>query len=257
VKADDTNLSETLWACLHGELDPNAQKAFELEMAGDPGLRARFESARRLDHLLRKTLPALGTADDLAVEAMAAQALEAWEREHPADSKNVAEVTKIAPWHLFRKKAVFGVSGLAAAAALILLVSPALRSAEGVRWTDPVAAPLTLRGSGNVNERSAQVPARAAAQCQEALSAALAKALEARGAAVPRTTLSLRFQELRHGGAFSVVITAARRDGQTVGEWSGDYSGMETFLSHADASAARIAEALSPSGSPGSKEGQP
>lgn len=255
MKADESNSSETIWACLHGELDANAQNAFEQEMARDSGLRERFEASRQMDLMLRATLAALGT-DDMTGDAIDVQALAAWEREHTSASQPMSDFPKVAPRGLFLRRSAFGVAGLAAAAALVLVVSPALQSPGGVMWTEPVFAPLTLRGAGNSSESVAHVPALAAS-CQKVLSAALEKTLAARSCAVPRTTLSLRLQELRRGGAFSVVVTAVQRDGQTVGEWSGDYSGMEAFLSQADASAVRIAATLDPSGNTSSQRGQP
>ena len=236
MKEEEANSNGTIWACLHGELDGDARNALNRELERDPGLRKRFEVARRLDFMLRTTLPSLG-ADGMADDAIAVQALAAWEREQAAAARPAQA--------FFPRRAAIGVAGLAAAAALVLAVSPALRTPGGVSWTEPVFAPLLLRGAGNDSVGAPLAPG-AAAQCQEALSAALRRALEARGAAVPRTSLSLRFQELR-GGAFSVAVTARQRDGRVVGEWGGDYSGVQAFLSQADASAGRIAETLAAS----------
>ena len=74
--------------------------------------------------------------------------------------------------------------------------------------------------------------------------AALKRSAETRGVALPSgLTFSFHMQELRDG-AFSVSVQARLRDGEgeTVGEWSGDYSSVETFLNHVDASAERMVE---------------
>ena len=72
--------------------------------------------------------------------------------------------------------------------------------------------------------------------------AALKRSAEARGVALPSgLAFSFRMQELRDG-AFSVSVQARLRDGATVGEWSGDYSSVEAFLSRVDASAERMVE---------------
>jgi hypothetical protein len=256
VKANESNSKDAIWACLHGELDANARNALEQDMARDSELRARFESARELDRMLRATRTTLSSADP-SDDAIAEQALAAWERDQSAAQQPEMSFSATAPWGLYLRRTLFGVTGLAAAAALVLAVSPVLQATGGVRWTAPVGAPLTLRGPDNASESAGREVPFTATRCQEMLRASLAKTLETRGGAVPRTTLSLRLQELRRGGAFSVVVTAVQRNGRVVGEWSGDYSGVEAFLSRADASAARIAETLGSSSKTCSAGGVP
>jgi len=254
VKAEGHTSSETVWACLHGELGQDGRAALEREMAGDPECRRRFEKARRLDGLLRSTLPALAT-DRVSDDALTGQVLAAWESEQPAAAQPAPVISAATRGFTFLRRPAVGVAWLAAAAALVLAVSPALRTPGGVRWAEPVLAPLTLRGGGTLSGNDTVAP-DAAARCQAVLSAALAKALEARGVTVPRTTLSLRLQELRRG-AFSVVVTARQRSGRVVGEWSGDYSDVQLFFAQADASAARIAEALDGCGNDCATGGRP
>ena len=256
MKANESNSKDAIWACLHGELDANARNALEQEMARDSELRARFESARELDRMLRATLPIPSSADQ-PDGAIVEQALAAWERDQAAAAQPEMPFSEPALLGLYLRRSLVGVAGLAAAAALVLAVSPVLHVTDGVSWTAPVGAALTLRGPDSSSESSARDVPFTATRCQEMLRASLAKTLETRGGAVPRATLSLRLQELRRGGAFSVVVTAVHRDGRVVGEWSGDYSGVEAFLSSADASAARIAETLGSSGKTVSAGGMP
>ncbi|MEI7899143.1 MAG: hypothetical protein WCK89_02750 [bacterium] len=252
MKANESNSSEAIWGYVHGELDIGARNALEQEMARDADLHSRYESARQLDGMLRATLPALGT-DEASDEAIAGQVLAAWEREQAAAVQATRAARPFVKGSVFLRRAGVGVAGLAAAAALVLVVSPALRAPGGARWAEPVFTPLTFRGGGRSSEPAAVTPA-VAALCQAALRAALDKAIEAHQTKVPSTTLSFRLQVLRHG-AFSVAVTARQHGGQVVGEWGGDYSGVQAFLSQADASAVRIAETLAASSE--QVEGQP
>ena len=254
MKADETNLSETIWAYLHGELGEDARQALERQMAHDPELRLRFESARQMDRLFRATLPALDTCDTTEA-ALVGQALAAWESEQAVAAQPPASFAAGARWPTFFRRGAVGAAGVAVAALFVLAVSPALRAPDGVTWAEPVFAPLTLRGSGLPAEGASLAPATAA-RCQEVLRAAVEKDLATRGVTVPRATLSFRLQALRRG-AFSVAVTARQRDGRVVGEWGGDYSGIEAFLSQKEASAARIAETLAACGEAGAKGGQP
>jgi hypothetical protein len=236
MNTDDSISNEAVWACLHGELTPEARATLEQQLAASPALRRRFDAAQRLDRLLRHALPARG-ADAATDDALTEQALAAWEREQA-----VRDAPTFGTWDVFLRRAAVGLSGLAAAAALALAVSPMLRTPGGVRWSDPAFTPVLLRGDGNASDHVTLTPA-SARQCRDVLRDALAQAIQARGAAVPAATLSLRLQELRQG-AFSVAVTARGPAGRTLAEWRGDYSGMQAFLSRADASAAALADAL-------------
>jgi hypothetical protein len=246
MKAQDPHSSETLWAYLHGELDDAGRAAVEAELLRDPDVRGRCQDARSLDRLLRAVLPALGSGGE-AAEALAEQALTAWERDSDASRKAGPAAPGDLParsktWLLFRRQSFLAV-GLAAAAVLLLAVSSALLAPRGMRWAEPAYAPLVLRGTG-VPEAGRGVHAENARRCQEALKAALERALARRRVTPPPgLVLSLRLQELKEG-AFSVCLQARLRQGGTVGEWSGDYSGLAVFLDQAEASAARVAEAI-------------
>jgi hypothetical protein len=246
VKAEATHSSEAIWAYLHGEAGAAERNALDVAMRRDPELRSRLERSRQVDRLLRSTLPAAGT-DGTSDEALVEQALAAWERTNASDSGPASQVPRFIPVEskrlLFFRRPAAGVIGLAAAALLLLAVSPAWRVSRGVSWEKPVCAPLSLRGSSAPDARLT-TDAATAARCQEALAAALVRACSARGVTLPPgLAFSLRLQALREG-AFSATVQARLRTGQSAGEWSGDYSGLESFLGHADASAASMVETL-------------
>ena len=248
MNTDVSDAAETIWAYLHGELSDEGRLSFEKEMALDPSLRSRCEEARQLNLLLASALPSLEPYD-VAIDALADQALAAWESEQAAASTPVSGPSRALPspsrWAWVFRRPAMGVTGLAAAAALVLAVTPVLRTPRGVSWSEPVFAPLALRGPGAQPQPGRHgMAAGSAKRCQEALVAAVARTAAARGVALPAgLVFSLRMQELREG-AFSVFVQARLRDGRAAGEWSGDYSGLETFLSQADASAARMVETL-------------
>jgi hypothetical protein len=129
------------------------------------------------------------------------------------------------------------------AASLDVLFSPALRYSPAPEWTPPAFVPLTLRGAGVSAEKTAVSP-YAAKRCQAALSAAVRKALKDRSVILPTgLKFSLRLQELRQG-AVAVAVQAQTCDGRIVGDWTVDYSDVESFLSQTDVSAARMVEHL-------------
>ena len=246
MKAEVTHSSEAIWAYLHGEAGAAERNALEGAMRCDPALRSRVERSRQVDRLLRAALPAAGT-DGTSDEALEEQALAAWERTNAADSGQAPQLPRVIPlqskWLLFFSRPAAGVIGLAAAALLMLTVSPAWRMSRGVSWEKPVCAPLSFRGS-SAPEAGHTPDAASAERCQEELAAAVARACSARGVALPPgLVFSLRLQALR-GGAFSATVQARLRTGRAAGEWSGDYSGLQSFLDHADASAARMVETL-------------
>jgi hypothetical protein len=249
VKADANKISEAIWAYLHGELDEAGRHALEQGLSTDAGLRAQLERARRLDLLVREALPRLVGADGQADAdaALAEEALAAWEREQPAAATPVpnpapARWPRAYRFSQFRRPAL-GIAGLAAAALLILAVSPAWMAPRGLRWETPTFVPLAYRGAVEPAGAPALDPG-AAQRCQQALVAALARATASRGQTLPSgLALSLRLQELRNG-AFSVCVQARLRSGRAVGEWSGDFSCMEAFTGQVDSSAAAMAEEL-------------
>ncbi len=135
-----------------------------------------------------------------------------------------------------------GVAGLAAAA-IILLTSPVLRSPDGLVWDDPVFASLALRGVLSLEEQGT-LSDDTAARCQTLLRAELARVLAiSTGSVQTPLVVSLHLQELRNG-AFSLSVQVRTRKGETVGAWSGDYSGEAAFKEQVGASATHMAEAL-------------
>ena len=250
MKAHADRADETIWAYLHGELDQDARADVEREIADDRTFRARLARARRLDGWIRSVAPHLAEgvsedgADDLVDEALAA-----WEREHPglAQAGRPASAAFGRPrargYGLFRRPA-FAFAGLAAAALLIVAVSPVLLGPPRPRWSEPVFVPLTVRGAASAQESSGTLDKAAARECQTALREALARVAERQGSRLPSgLTFTFRLQELR-GGAFSVCVQARLRDGRTAGEWVGDFSSLAGYLGRVDSSAERIATEL-------------
>ena len=246
MKAEDTHSSESLWAYLHGELDDAGRKALEQNLLSDPELRRQLDSARSLDRLLRSVMPAQDAREG-ADEAVAERALAAWERDSAASRLKVSEApgqfsARSSERTTFSRRSYFAV-GLAAAAVLALALSPVMLAPRGLSWADPEFAPLTYRGAG-VQPGDRRAGEALAQRCQEALKAAFQRALAERGLTPPPgLSVSLRLQEMREG-AFSVCVQARVRRGKSLGEWSGDYSNLSAFLDQADASAARMAEAI-------------
>lgn len=260
MNADVSKPAETIWAYLHGELSEAERLSLEADVARDPALRFRFEEARRLDRLLGSALPSLDAAE-AGLDALADLALAAWECEQtPAFQARLAtssrRKTVVFPaWTLSLRRPAWGVAGLAAAAALTMLVSPLLRETPETAWARPTFSPLALRGTNG--SAAATLPADTAVRCQKVLASALARAFEERGA-VPRNglTLTFRLQELCKG-AFSVTVQAHDRSQRIVGEWRGDYTGVQSFLKQANASAAQMMAVLAVSGEDAVSGGQP
>ena len=227
--------TETIWAYLHGELRDEKRSAFEQELQADSELRRRFEETARMDRLLRATLPELDK-EELSVDAVSDKALRCWEREYDESVRLHSRWQKI-----FFHPAV-GLVGLAAAA-VILLVSPVLRSPDGLVWDDPVFSPLALRGVA-LPEEQGMLSEETAERCQSVLRTELASALAERMVGVQNPlVVSLYVQELRNG-AFLLSVQIRTRKGDVVGEWSGDYSGEAGFMKQLEASVSQIAEEL-------------
>lgn len=248
MKADKDRSSEGVWMFLHGELDAASRDAFEREMAADPELRKRVDEARGVDRLLRELLPAL-EASDGGGEAVAEQALAAWEGERSGAASAVSQPSPVPltrpRWSRRARSASVWLAGLAAAAALVVAVNSALWETPGARWTEPAFSPLALRGAGELSGPRA-IDAGSARRCHEALKAAVAGCAAERGITLPSgLTFSFRMQELRDG-AFSVAVQARTRKGATAGEWFGDYSSVDAFLGQVKASALRMVEAVVP-----------
>ena len=248
MKEKASNQTGAVWAYLHGELTDDEHSAFEQDLQMDAALRRTFDDVARLDRLLRVTLPVSDQAET-SIDDVAEQALACWERAYDSEQKPVPERVRNlkqggirSSWYgLFFHPAV-GVAGLAAAA-IILLASPVLRSPDGLVWDDPVFASLTLRGALSPEEQGT-LSDDIAARCQTLLQAELARALAVRTDSVQTPLIvSLHLQELRNG-AFSLSVQVRTPKGEAVGAWSGDYSGEAAFNEQVEASAAHMAEAL-------------
>jgi hypothetical protein len=141
------------------------------------------------------------------------------------------------------RPAVTGFIGVAAAAALVMVFSPAAREPQGVRWGKPEFSPLALRGS-RVPAEWHKVDSGTVQRCHEALMTAVSACAAERGLSFPAgLKFSFHVRELRNG-SFSVAVEARFRDGRMAGEWYGDYSGAETFLTQVGVSAQRMVEAV-------------
>ena len=244
MNAEATNPVEAIWSYLHGESSAEERRSFELALKQDQALRERFEEACRMDRLLRSTAPS--ETESAALDALAEQALSAWEREQAVASDPFAVARRAAfpRWGWLRGvgRPAVGLAGVAAAAVILVLLSPVFRTPNGVSGSEPVFTPLALRGPAAPAGGHA-LDAGSAKRCQAALMAALKRSAEARGVALPPgLVISFRMQELQ-GGTFSVSVQAQLKGGASVGEWSGDYSSVESFLKHTDASAGRMVEA--------------
>jgi hypothetical protein len=249
VKTETPHADEAVWAYLHGELDDAARLEFDLRLATDRDLSQRTARARRLDLMLRASLPTLD-ATDLSDARLTDQALAAWARDQAvcATPQVQADTSPLSgkkrTW--FARPAAVGLIGLAAAALLIVVAHPVFLTPREPRWAPPAFSPLVFRGAAAAPQMDA-LDARAVQKAQAALAAAFTRAIASRGGALPPgLTLSLQMRELRDG-AFSVSVQARLPDGTTLGEWSGDYSSLERFLAHVDISAARLAETLAAS----------
>ena len=241
MKTDTDRTDERLWQFLHGEMDDAGRDDLERAMDADDGLKERCERARRLDGALRALLPKMGEPES-DPERLAERACAAWEEDQrraglAVSARKPALARGLWAW----RKALLGGAALAAAAALMAVVSPALRGPHGVSWEPPRFSPLVLRGSGVAPK---VVDAAAAGRCRRALAEAVSRVAAERRVELPRgLAFSFQVQELREG-ALSVAVQAKSADGRLAGEWLGDYSSAEAFLKQAEASAARIVEAL-------------
>lgn len=241
MKAECDSASEKIWAYLHGECDAETRQAIEKEIARDGALRTELGRARNLDCMLRAALPALSEQSP-GDEALAEQALAAWDRQNA----NKAAFSPARPvpvrWRAFSpvgRRIAVGLSGLAAAAALVVAVTLNFRTPQPAKWEDPTFIPLAWRGP-DTQAGGRAIDACAARRCQEALMASVACASAARKVALPPgLVFSVRIQALRNG-AFSMCVQARLRAGRNVGEWDGVYSGLDAFFKNADVSADRI-----------------
>lgn len=255
MNLENTHPDEAIWAYLHGELDDAARADFERRLADDGALRVRCEQARRLDGIMHTALPALGAAE-LADAALADQALAAWERDQDVREPAAPAARSVtARVRLFRSLAA-GCAGLAAAL-LIFAAYPLLRPPQAGPWAPVKVVPLVTRGPA-ATSRPALLRAQDAKRAQEALADSLAWALADCGGTLPANlSLTLQVRELPDG-AFSALVRAELPDGRLLGEWSGDYSSLDRFMEDADASAARLAEAIAvPPVAPGDPKPRP
>jgi len=148
VNAEASNPTETIWAYLHGELSDADRRAFEQALESDPALRSCYEEASRMDRLLRSGAPS--ESEEAALDALAEQALAAWEREQAVASDPFAAaetpVFSKRGWMRRFNRPAMGLAGLAAAALFVVALSPVFLKPEGARWSEPVFSPLVLRG---------------------------------------------------------------------------------------------------------------
>ena len=245
MNTEQPTIEDEIWAYLHGELDPAAARDFERRLAADGAWRHRCERARRLDRLLRLTLPAVAAGGRASDETLAEEILAAWEQDTQAAGGAPAAATSepcARPRLRFSRACRAGLAALAAALLALALLPvfrrpPALTPAA---WAPVAFAPLHYRGAAGA-PAAGRLDRRDALRMQAALADALSWALADRGGRLPDgLTLSLRVNELP-AGAFAVVVRAEGTDGRLQGEWSGDYSCRERFFEQADASAAQIA----------------
>lgn len=233
----DMTREASLWPFLHNELDADAQREFRQALDAESALRQRLDACRRVDRLLRAHFAPRAASSVPAADTLAERAMQAWDR----DQAHLARPRGWPGWGgmLLKSAAALG----AAAAALVLWLSPGARPDGHPDWTPPVYIPLALRGAGSI-AHTPSLSRQDAVRCQDALAQALARALDARAAALPRGwTAALRLHELPRG-ALSITVLARDSDARTVAEWSGAYSNIDAFLQQADASADRLAEDL-------------
>ncbi len=236
MKTGGTYGDEALWAYLHGELEPARREGLAAAARSDSELARRLRAARRMDRLLRKALGGAAGAADLEEEALAA-----WERERERERDAACGADAGAGRRVTASR--WGWWTAAAAAAVLALAVPVLRTPRGLAWAPPEYRPLVLRGEG-AGADGGGVGAAEAGRAQAALRAAVEREARARGVALPAgVTVAFRVQALR-GGALSVCVAAQARAGGELGVWGGDYTGMASFLSHVEASAARMVEDL-------------
>lgn len=227
----------SLWPFLHGELDDAAQRELRQALDTQPELRQRLQTCRRVDRLLRTHFAPRVASPVPTTDTLAERAMQAWDREHVDRARSRG-------WPGWSGISLKGAAALgAAAAALMLWLSPNTPPHGCPDWASPVFIPLTLRGAGT-SAHTPPLSRQDAVRCQGALAQALDRALDACGSALPRDwTAALRVHELPRG-ALSVTVQVRDSASHTVAEWSGDYSNADAFLNQAEASAARMAEDL-------------
>lgn len=250
MNTETPTIEDVIWAYLHGELDAAAARDLERRLAADDGLRARCAQARRLDRLLRDTLPAAAAGEPDADETLAGRILAAWEHDQQAVGGIPAGVAH-APFAEPRVRFSFSRTGrvaLVAMAAALMAVAlvPLVRQPPALppaAWAPVAFAQLRTRGAAGA-PGAESLDRRDAVRMQGALADALSWALADRGGRLPDgLKLSLTVNELP-AGAFAVVVRAEGADGRLRGEWIGDYSCRERFFEQADASAAAMVAAL-------------
>lgn len=245
-----TDFEARVWSYVHGEMDDEARRLFEREAALDGRLRGLVDEARRLDRRIRSSLSAF-EPEEADRERLAGRILEEWECDRAGlagidGGARPFEFPLRANWRMLFRRPAYGLAGLAAAAVIIMTVAPFVRETDPREavWDDPAVKKLTYRGPEAGPDGAGCVDASAALRGQKDLRGALERHCRERGTDLPAgLTFSVTVQELR-GGAFSFVVQARWRGGQTAGEWVGDYSGWASFSDNLEASAARIAEAL-------------
>jgi hypothetical protein len=238
-----------IWACVHGQCDAQVTAALKAEAGRDPAVRAALDAAHAFDRRLRAVVPALEWTDESLVDG----ALAAWERETP-DRQEAAQPAAATParsrWRVIHGRALFrhptfrtSVAGLAAAAAVLLVVLPHPPPSGILDWRSAEFRAAAFRGAAAVPSTVVRPTARDAVRCKRALQAALDRELSSCQNVPAGLVMHFRLQEIA-GGAFSVTVWAVAPDGRTVGEWTGDYSGATAFASRIVPSARRIAAEL-------------
>lgn len=227
----------SLWPFLHGELDTAAKSELRQALDAQPELQQRLEACRRADRLLNAYFLSDAASSASSEDTLAERAMQAWDSER----RRRARPHGWPGWGGVLLKSAVALG--AAAAALMLWLSPDTPTEGHTGWAPPAFIPLALRGA-DTSGHTPPLTRQDAVRCQDALAQALARALDARAAALPRGwTAALRLHELPRG-ALSITVLARDSDARTVAEWSGAYSNIDAFLQQADASADRLAEDL-------------
>jgi len=233
----DMTREASLWPFLHGELDTAAKSELRQALDAQPELQQRLEACRRADRLLNAYFLSDAASSASSEDTLVERAMQAWDSER----RRRARPHGWPGWGGVLLKSAVALG--AAAAALMLWLSPDTPTEGHTGWAPPAFIPLALRGA-DTSGHTPPLTRQDAVRCQDALAQALARALDARAAALPRGwTAALRLHELPRG-ALSITVLARDSDARTVAEWSGAYSNIDAFLQQADASADRLAEDL-------------
>lgn len=244
MDADTTTLTRA-WAYVHNELGAADRVELERELLRDRDLRAAVERIRKLDAVLRDTLPALDWTEDELIDRTLAAWQESGAEQDDAPGRQAAErsfrhdLGLIFFGSVFRRTAV----AVAAAAAILLLMAPPGTPGGGLQWQQPEFIAASFRGADGAQTASGY-DADTAARCFALLRDAVAahyRDLAPEGAG--RFVLSFQLREMADR-SFSVSLQARDGHGGDAGVWTGDYSGVEAFAAEADASAKRIAADL-------------